>query len=49
MSFCVDGNSSSFYYKGDAALPTCSVGVERQFRYAGDADSDGNLTYRIGD
>ena len=49
MSFCVDGNSSSFFYKGDDALPTCTVGVARPFRYAGDADSDGNLTYRISD
>ena len=49
MSFCVDGNSSSFLYKGDDAVPTCTVGVSRPFRYAGDADSNGDLTYEIDD
>jgi uncharacterized membrane protein len=49
MSFCVDGQSSAFLYKGDDAVPTCALGVTRPFRYAGVADSDGNLTYRIGD
>jgi uncharacterized membrane protein len=49
MSFCVDGHSSAFLYKGDGAVPTCSVGVPRPFRYAGVADSDGNLAYTIVD
>jgi len=49
MSFCVDGHSSAFTYKGDDALPTCTVGVPRPFRYAGVADSHGDLTYRTGD
>ena len=49
MSFCVDGQSSAFVYKGGDAVPTCTAGVPRQFRYAGVADSNGDLTYRIGD
>lgn len=49
MAFCVDAQSSAFLYKGDDALPTCTTGVARQFRYAGDADTNGDLTYRIGD
>ena len=49
VPFCVDGNSSSFLYKGDNAVPTCTEGVSRPFRYAGSADSNGNLTYRIDD
>jgi uncharacterized membrane protein len=49
MAFCVDGQSSAFAYKGDDALPTCTVGVSRRFRYAGEADTNNDLTYRIGD
>jgi uncharacterized membrane protein len=49
MAFCVDGNSSAFVYRGDDALPTCPTGVSRPFRYAGDADSNGDFTYRLGD
>lgn len=49
MSFCVDGHSSAFVYKGDNAMPTCTVGVSRPFRYAGVADSSGDLTYTIDD
>jgi len=49
MSFCVDGNQSPFLYKAEDAVPTCTVGVARPFRYAGVADSNGDLTYRITD
>jgi uncharacterized membrane protein len=49
MSFCVDGQQSAFVYKGDNAVPTCSAGVPRPFRYAGVADSTGDLTYHIDD
>lgn len=47
-AFCVDGNSSGFVYKADAAEPPCSTGVVRTFRYAGTADSEGDLTYSLG-
>lgn len=46
--FCVDGNSSAFVYRADAAEPPCSTGVMRTFRYAGTADDSGNLTYNLG-
>lgn len=45
--FCVDGHSSAFVYKADAAEPPCSAGVVRTFRYAGSADSTGDFTYNL--
>lgn len=48
-SFCVDGYSSAFVYRADDAEPPCPKGVERTFRYAGAADSDGDYTYTLHD
>lgn len=47
--FCVDGYSGSFVYRADDSEPPCPKGVERTFRYAGAADSNGDYTYTLHD